>query len=297
MIKIVGIGPGDSKYITKEVLDVLQSSSVIYMRTNNHPSYDFIKTLNNKISSFDYIYEGGDSFDDVYMSIADKLIELSEGETIVYAVPGNPLVAEKAVDIIKQKLEESDYEIYYGVSFLDLIISRLKIDPVKGFSVVDAANLSEQCLFHRGYMVVMQCYDRILASELKIWLSKFIEDDDEVIVVNSVGTDALEEFNLMKLYELDQIGKFDDMTSIVVNTHSGKKSLSDVIISSEINASEIDQSAEINNIKRAIERIESNSNSEDFDMLLEDDLSIILKSVINISSFNSDKYFDFFNLI
>ncbi len=297
MIRIVGLGPGDSKYITKEVLDVLQSTDTVYMRTTEHPTHEFLRKLQKNIVSFDAVYREKESFDDVYQAISDMLIDKAKTEDIVYAVPGNPLVAEKTVDIIQTTLDESNYEIYYGVSFLDLIINRLKIDPVKGFSVIDAANLDEQCLFHKGYVVIMQCYDRILASELKLWLSKIVDEESDVTVVNAVGTEATEKISTMKLYELDHKGTFDDMTSIVVDLSAKKNDFSELLLHSNRNSSKIDQVAEILSMRKAVEKIISSADNEDFDLILEDELSIILKNIVNISSFNSDKYFDFFNLI
>ena len=91
-ITIVGLGPGKPELITREVWEILQSASEIYLRTIKHPTVEFLpKSL--KIHSFDHFYEEKSTFDEVYQAIAEEIVRLgARPEGVIYAVPGHPLV-------------------------------------------------------------------------------------------------------------------------------------------------------------------------------------------------------------
>ncbi len=113
-------------------------------------------------------------------------------------------------------LEKSKLKICHGTSFLDAIITRLGLDPVQGLRVVDALALDKASHTNRDVLVCIQCYDSVVAGNLKIWLSKLYEDDHPVCIVRGVGIDEIEEVTPMSLYELDRYSNYDHLTSVVV---------------------------------------------------------------------------------
>ncbi|NOV82330.1 uncharacterized protein YabN with tetrapyrrole methylase and pyrophosphatase domain [Clostridium saccharobutylicum] len=98
MIKIVGLGPGAKEALTVGTIIELENNKNIFLRTEKHPTVDYLEEKNIKFGTYDNVYESMDSFDEVYLSIANDLIEKHKklGD-LVYAVPGHPLVAEKSV--------------------------------------------------------------------------------------------------------------------------------------------------------------------------------------------------------
>ncbi len=296
MIKVIGLGAGDACYLTKAAITAIESVDKIYLRTEMHPTLDFIKERCGEVVTFDYLYRESDNFDLVYQKIADELIKLAQFEDITYAVPGNPLVAEKTVSILKEKLTDDQLEIVYGVSFLDLILTKLKIDAVNGLSVIDAADLQNQQMFNRGYMVVMQCYDRILASELKVWLANMIADDEEIIVVNSIGVEKEEKITKMPLYKLDRDAKFDHMTSIVVPLLNKRVDINDMILSVKNDDIAVEIDDELVAMYNSIKKIKDSSTGEFSDEFLEEEISNILTNIIKISSSNKNSYFSMFDI-
>ena len=75
-LTIVGLGPGAWEQLTLEARDVLAGATEIHLRTKRHPVVDsFPATLT--VSSFDKIYDQGASFDEVYQSIVESLLELA----------------------------------------------------------------------------------------------------------------------------------------------------------------------------------------------------------------------------
>lgn len=91
-ILVVGLGNYSLEELPMGVYRKLQSADVIYARTLDHPVVKELEDLNWQ--GFDYIYEKHDDFLNVYSEIVDTLIEKAEHENIIYAVPGDPMVAE-----------------------------------------------------------------------------------------------------------------------------------------------------------------------------------------------------------
>src|SRR5512143_2374985 len=93
-ITLLGLGPGEADQITREGWDVLTAAKEVWVRTRQHPALaGFPADL--KVHSFDDLYENGNTFEEVYASIASQVLELGRRqEGVLYAVPGHPFVAE-----------------------------------------------------------------------------------------------------------------------------------------------------------------------------------------------------------
>lgn len=219
MIKIIGLGPGNSDALTLGVIKILKEYKDIYLRTEKHPVVEYIKGLEVTFESFDYKYDEMNSFDKVYMSIAEELVERHEVcENLVYAVPGHPLVAEKSVDnLIKLCKEKNvEYKIYPAVSFVDAIIESLEIDPIEGLKIIDAFGLEEGILDRRVNTIITQVYNKFIASEVKLTLMNYYGDEEEIYFVRAAGIKELESIRKIKLYELDRQEDIDYLTSVYI---------------------------------------------------------------------------------
>ena len=145
-ITIVGLGPGAFGFITVETLELLQAAKPLILRTAKHPTVSGLKERGIEFTSYDHVYEEQDSFENVYQTIAeDCLKQAATGENLVYAVPGSPLVAEKTVTLIRKLAEERgiSLRIIPGMSFLEVLYTRLAVDPIEGVTVLDAADVPE----------------------------------------------------------------------------------------------------------------------------------------------------------
>ena len=92
MIKVVGLGPGAIDSLTIGTLEILKNSKNIYLRTEKHPTVDYLKTLCIEFETYDNRYEENNNFDDVYRSIAEDLVDKHKlyGD-IIYGVPGHQI--------------------------------------------------------------------------------------------------------------------------------------------------------------------------------------------------------------
>lgn len=219
MINIVGLGPGAKDAITLGALEVLKSSKAVYLRTYKHPNVEYLQELGVAYKTYDDKYDTLDSFDEVYETIAQELIaEHKEKGDIVYAVPGHPLVAEKSVGILLGlcKKQGIKTKVYPAVSFVDAIMEVLEIDPVEGLKIIDAFDIQNQVLDKRIGTIITQVYNKYIASEIKLSLSEYYNDDTDIYFIRAAGVKELESIRKIKLYEIDRQEDIDHLTSVFI---------------------------------------------------------------------------------
>ncbi|MFL0195145.1 nucleoside triphosphate pyrophosphohydrolase [Clostridium sp. WILCCON 0269] len=219
MIKIVGLGPGSVDSLTIGTIDILKNTDKIYLRTEKHPTVNYLKQLDINFETYDYIYDKEEKFEDVYNCIAQDLVcKERKFKQIVYAVPGHPLVAEKSVMLLLNLCKEQsiDVQIIPSVSFIDVIMERLKIDIVEGVKIIDAFDIKNHLMDKRAAIIITQVYDRLIASEVKLALMNYYKDDTYIYFIRAAGVREVESIRKIKLYELDRQTDIDYLTSIYV---------------------------------------------------------------------------------
>lgn len=217
-ITIIGLGPGEYSLISQGALEVLKSSDRIFLRTEKHPIMDRLKN-EIKYTSLDYFYSEDEDFDNVYNKIANFIIDESKNGNLVYVVPGHPRVAEKTVSIISCIAKEKgiETEIIASMSFVDAMFNYLEVDPSQGFKLIDAFEIKNSYIDTNTSMIITQIYDRFIASNVKLSLMEFYDDEQEICIVKAAGVKALESKKYVKLYELDRNeNDFDYLTSLYI---------------------------------------------------------------------------------
>jgi tetrapyrrole methylase family protein/MazG family protein len=185
-ITVIGLGSGDENQLTLGTYRRLKQAEHIYMRTDKHPVTDWLRTEGITFQSFDGLYEAHGSFEDVYEAIVAKLLQLaSDNKTeIIYAVPGHPMVAERTTRMLRERCaaEGVQLTILGGESFLDEAFVRLGLDPIDGFTLIDAFDVGRLRLNSRMDTLIAQVYDQLTASEVKLSLMEQYPDSFEVVV-------------------------------------------------------------------------------------------------------------------
>lgn len=221
-IKVVGLGPGDMGSLTLETLELLKKGPTV-LRTEIHPCVQALKEQGVEYESFDSLYQEEENFDRLYEKIADLLIERvrKTDEDLIYAVPGNPMFAEKTVEILcaRAKKGEIGLRIYPAVSFVDTVLTALEYDPNEGLHITDAFKvirdgISGEMIDPGCAILITQVYSPLIAGDLKIALSKFYSDEESVTLVYHAGLRD-EEIKEIALYELDR-QPVDHLTSLFI---------------------------------------------------------------------------------
>lgn len=217
-ITVVGLGPGSLGFITLETWDKLAGEEKLLLRTAKHPTVEKIKKRNVIFSSYDHIYDTKATFEEVYQTIARDVIDKAkQGENVVYAVPGSPLVAEKTVVLIRDmaQAENIKVNILPGMSFIEILYVRLGIDPIDGLTVIDSEDIETLPKDMPTAIVVTQVYNKQVASNAKLGLMETYPDDFEVTLVRNLGLPD-EEIVTVPLYELDRQPNIDHLTSVYI---------------------------------------------------------------------------------
>lgn len=233
-LTIVGIGPGDQRFLTMEAIEAMEKANLVYFRTHKHPVVEKLHAMGIVSESFDATYDTSENFDVVYEQIADTLIKKLDDDDVTYAVPGNPFVAERTVELLQEKVEATAHgvEFIYGTSFIDAILSTLHKDPVHGLKVIDALQLDSQRPDPDTDVIVIQVYNSMVASNTKLKLMDYYDDEHEVLVVRGAGIKGEEIIRPIPLYELDRQDILDHLTSVYipkVENKSGKYAFSDLV--------------------------------------------------------------------
>lgn len=216
-ITVVGLGAADFEQMTIGVYNMLKNANKLYVRTIDHPVLKTLQEEGIQFISFDDVYEKHDTFQPVYEEIVSRLIEAVQSESIIYAVPGHPLVAEQTVQLLIEEERQGNIKlsIQGGQSFLDPIFAALKIDPIDGFQLIDGTNFSIHQINMKSHLLIAQVYDEFSASEVKLTLMEKYRDDYPVTIVTAAGSKD-EVLKTVPLYELDQAVEINNLTTIYV---------------------------------------------------------------------------------
>lgn len=230
MLHIVGLGPGDGGSITIETFSLLRETNVI-LRTKIHPTVEFLDEWGISYISMDEYYEKSRDFEDVYKGITKKLVEYfkeSSGE-MTYCVPGNPMIAERSVTelISLCETEGIEYRVYPAVSFIDTILATLKRDPINGLLILDSIDLKEKGLNDQADTIITQVYNKRVASDVKLALSRYVDDEAEIIYIKSAGIRDEESVRRIPLFELDRQEDVDHLTTIFIEKENIKRGFND----------------------------------------------------------------------
>jgi tetrapyrrole methylase family protein/MazG family protein len=224
-ITIVGLGSGQPSDLTVQARDVLEqaaaSRQLIYFRTAIHPIVDPLReTLPAlQFASFDHLYDASTNWETLYDEIARELCTRAEQQPVIYAVPGHPLVGEESVPpvLALARLRGLSTAIVAGLSFLEPVCTLLGLDPLTpGTQIMDATTLAALHVDEIAGkiiptlpLLVVQVYNRRLASAVKLALSELYPDEWQVRQVwpDAAANGPDEPLVTMPLYELDHSSK------------------------------------------------------------------------------------------
>jgi tetrapyrrole methylase family protein/MazG family protein len=210
---VVGLGPAGPELITAETFDAIGRIPHRYLRTARHPSAKVVAGA----TSFDDLYETATSFQEVYGSIVDALVEAAEehGE-VLYAVPGSPLVAERTVELLRADGRVT-VDVLPALSYLDLAWATLGVDPLAaGVRLVDGRRFAVEAAGERGPLLVTQCDSQAVLSDIKLAV-----DGDTVpgpvVILQRLGLPGEAVFEVPWI-DLDRAVEPDHLTSLWIPT-------------------------------------------------------------------------------
>ncbi len=213
-VVVVGLGPAGADLLAPVAVARLSGEAPTFLRTRIHPA----ATAFGHLESFDSFYEQLDDFQEVYERIVDTLVEtaLASGE-VVYGVPGSPLVAERTVELLRER-PEIELVVVPALSFVDLAWAALGVDPLETQArIVDATAIGDR-LRGPGPILVTQCYSTAVLSSVKLAVdADLLEAPPRVILLHHLGLDD-ERVVEMGIDDLDRVETVDHLTSVYIPT-------------------------------------------------------------------------------
>ena len=191
-VRIVGLGPAGLDRVSDSIRSLLdESSTPVVGRTLDHPASVELDALRPVIWCDD-LYESSETFEEVYDSIAARVVDLASKGPVTYAVPGSAFVGERAVAAVRDHCNRAgiECEIEGGESFLDLAIEHAGIDPFeRGFQVIDAHQMPEPLLLHVPTLIV-QLDGPAAFTRVHERLSRLLDADSPVTVLSDLGMET-----------------------------------------------------------------------------------------------------------
>lgn len=217
-ITVVGLGPGRPGLITMESWQLMKEAQHLILRTRIHPTVAALEKERLSFATYDDFYQEAPDFETLYRTIAGDLMQRARKMgNLVYAVPGSPLVAERTVVLLRELAAGSDVEVEIlpGMSFVEVLYTRLGIDPIDGLTILDAEDVGTLTGCPAQSLVITQIYDPIIASDTKLMLMELYPDEYEVTYIHNLALPD-ESIRRIPLYELDRQHDVDHLTSLFV---------------------------------------------------------------------------------
>ncbi|MDQ1430905.1 MAG: tetrapyrrole methylase family protein / MazG family protein [Actinomycetota bacterium] len=218
-VVVVGLGPAGADHVLPVARAAIDAATVRFVRTSRHPAVGELEAEGIAFESFDAVYDSAPDLEHAYADIATALVAATaDGGELVYAVPGNPVVAERTVALLREAEQRGEVAltIVPGLSFADLAWVRLGIDPMEGDArVVDgrAIDLVELA----GPLLLAQCDSTFVLSDVKLALLEHLDPSTPVTVVQRLGLED-ERVSTVALEELDRgTVEPDHLTSVFVD--------------------------------------------------------------------------------
>lgn len=186
-VLVVGLGPGALSGTPSATVDALMGADRVIVRTMAHPAAEELGAQRD-IESCDDLYEAAETFEGVYEQIAERV--LGSLGSVVYAVPGSPLYAERSVVELRSRAAERGVavEVWPAPSFIDAAFAHLGIDPgARGFQVLDGRDLPDPLVLHLPTLI-FHVDVPIVLEDVVSRLGRTFPDDAPVTVLAELGS-------------------------------------------------------------------------------------------------------------
>ncbi len=189
-VTVVGLGPSGWSDVPQETRELLADPvNRVIVRTLEHPAAAHLARIREVVSA-DSLYEGSETFDQVYEELADLVaVEARAGRNVVLALPGSPWVGERTTRLVIDRAAEAGLtcRVIAAESFLEAAWKALPLDPLeRGVKVIDGRNLP-RTLDLGVPTLICQVDLPVVLSEVTGALTRHLPPDTVVKVLHDLG--------------------------------------------------------------------------------------------------------------
>jgi tetrapyrrole methylase family protein/MazG family protein len=199
VITVVGLGPGPVEGLTREAEQALLLTDKVFVRTVGHPVCRWLRDQGRQVIGFDHLYTmPWPQPSDIYEFIVNALLtEASLRGTVVYGLPGSPVVLEDTSHDLRRRGAGRGIEVktVLGVGFLDQLLAEVNLDSSLGFQVVLPLRHLQPGHFDKHLPMIVCQIQATRSSEHRVdltmkWLLKAYPADHPVTLVWTDGLPA-----------------------------------------------------------------------------------------------------------
>lgn len=213
---LAGLGPGDPRALTAGTLKLFLEVEKVYVRTSEHPAVAVLDRHGIAYRTMDGIYRQAASFEQAYRQMAGLILNAARRYgKVAYLVPGSPSCAERSAEIIRNLAPRAGVccRTLPAVSFIEAVADELALPREEKLLILDAMQ-PDRLLDHPDrHLLVMQAYNRQMASLLKLELLKLYPPEHPVTVVRGAGLQSGKIKEVRPLCEIDRLQFIDHLTT------------------------------------------------------------------------------------
>lgn len=217
IITIVPLGPDDAQMLTLGALETLRRAQRLVLRTQRHGVAELLKREGIAFETFDPLYEQCEDFDELCAQIADRLIALArEGGALCYAV--SEPASDATVRALARALPENiALSVSGGATLADNAACAALAFGVntENLRVVTALSTQQMRVQADSPMVITELDNRLLASDVKLWLCDLFDDEMTVYFLENAAEPGARACPVA-LCELDRQPYYDHRTAVLV---------------------------------------------------------------------------------
>lgn len=217
IITIVPLGPDDAQMLTLGALKTLRCAPRLVLRTQRHGVADMLRGEGIAFETFDALYEQCEDFDELCARIADRLIALARtGGALCYAV--SEPASDATVRALARALpEDVALSISGGATLAEnaacaVLAFGVNAENLRVVTALSTARLRVQA---DCPLVITELDNRLLASDVKLWLSDLFDDEMTVYFLEDASVPGVRA-RPVALCELDRQPHYDHRTAVFV---------------------------------------------------------------------------------
>jgi tetrapyrrole methylase family protein/MazG family protein len=157
----------------------------VVVRTLEHPAARELAGM-REVVSCDDLYESQDSFEAVYQAITDRVVAAAKSGTVVFAVPGSPMIGEFAVRNLL--VSGADVEVIPAESFIDAVLAEVGYDPLdRGLQILNGHDLPDPLVLDKPTIVGQLDRPEVMA-DVAARIARVLPEEAVVTVLAGAGS-------------------------------------------------------------------------------------------------------------
>lgn len=216
-ITVAALGPGHPGLVTRAAWEALTGGARVVLRTARHGAAQELARAGVAFDTLDALYEHSEDFDELCALAAKRLLSMArEAGVLVYGV-SDPL-SDQTVRALAQAVgAECALEVLPGVTLASYAAASCAARGVQTENLCQTTALSVAELEPdpERPLVVTELNDRVLASDVKLWLMD-VYDPEQPVFFAAPGEEPAARVSVLPLCELDRQSAYDHTCAVFV---------------------------------------------------------------------------------